>query len=103
MASDWFVRFAGRGRSKGPNQVLDRQIAAALEYQRIARLPALESMEITAARRFAEENLGATELPPEPMAEIVDTAVATIGSRRASTSRTARARTGSSGTTAAAA
>ena len=75
MASDWFVRFAGRGRSKGPDEVLDRQVAAALEYQRVARLPALETLDPVAARAFAEENLDATELALEPMAEITDTTV----------------------------
>lgn len=75
MASDLFVRFAGRGRSQGPDQVLDRQVAAALEYARLRRLPALETMDPGAARAFAEDNLGPTEFPPEPMAEIIDTAV----------------------------
>lgn len=75
MASDWFVRFAGRGRSIGPDAVLDRQIAAALEYQRLMGLPALETMDPAAARVFAEANLDVTEFPREPMAEIVDTAV----------------------------
>ena len=73
MKNDWFVRLAGRGRSNGVDVVLDRQVAAALEYQRIARLPALESMEPAAARAFAESNLEATELDPEPMAEVIDT------------------------------
>ena len=75
MASDWIVRFASRGRSTGDDASLDRQVAAALEYQRLARLPALESMEPAAARRFAESNLDASELDPEPMAEVIDTTV----------------------------
>ncbi|HEX5064061.1 MAG TPA: alpha/beta hydrolase [Kofleriaceae bacterium] len=73
MKSEWFVRFAGRGRSEGPDEALDRQIAAALEYQRVARLPPLESLDPVAARAFAESNLEATELAPESMAEIIDT------------------------------
>lgn len=75
MSQDWFVRFAGRGRSQGPDAVLDRQVAAALEYQRIANLPAIESMEPAKARQFAEEGLSATELTLEPMAEVIDTTV----------------------------
>ena len=73
MKSDWLVRFAGRRRSTGLDAKLDRQIAAALEYQRIAKLPPLESLEPVAARKFAESNLEATELAPEPMAEVIDT------------------------------
>jgi acetyl esterase len=73
MKSEWFVRLASRGRSNGPDAVLDRQIAAALEYQRVAGLPPLESLEPFAARTFAESNLEVTELDPEPMAEITDT------------------------------
>jgi acetyl esterase len=75
MASPRFVRFASRGRANGVDAGLDRQIAAALEYQRIARLPPLESMEPTLARDYAERNLGATELDPVPMAEVIDTSV----------------------------
>ncbi|HEY5945302.1 MAG TPA: alpha/beta hydrolase [Kofleriaceae bacterium] len=73
MKSDWFVRLAGRGRSQGPDATLDRQIAAALEYHRLAKLPPLESLEPVHARKFAEENLEPTELEAEPMAEIIDT------------------------------
>jgi len=73
MKSDWLVRMASKARSDGADATLDRQVAAALEYQRRARLPALESMDPPQARRFAEANLDATELAPEPMAEIIDT------------------------------
>jgi acetyl esterase len=73
MASDRFVRFAGRKRANGVDAILDRQVAAALEFQRVARLPALDSMEPEAARRFAEEGLSATELDLEPMEEVIDT------------------------------
>jgi acetyl esterase len=73
MKSDWFVRLASRRRSEGPDAGLDRQVAAALEYQRIARLAPLESLEPVAARKHAEANLEVTELAPEPMAEVIDT------------------------------
>jgi acetyl esterase len=73
MRSDWFVRLAGQKRSAGLDAALDRQVAAALEYQRVARLPPLESMDPVRAREFSEEQLGASELDPEPMAEITDT------------------------------
>jgi acetyl esterase len=73
MKSDWFVRFASQGRSTGMDETLDRQIAAALEYQRRAKLPPLDSLDPASARAFAESNLEASELDPEPMAEIVDT------------------------------
>lgn len=75
MKSDWFVRFASQGRSTGMDETLDRQIAAALEYQRRAKLPPLDSLDPGSARAFAESNLEATELDPEPMAEIIDTTV----------------------------
>jgi acetyl esterase len=73
IGSDRFVRFAGQKRSKGIDFTLDRQIAAALEYQRIMKMPPLESMTPAGARKFAEEGLSVTELVPEKMAEIVDT------------------------------
>jgi acetyl esterase len=73
MKTDWLVRLASQRRSQGADALLDRQVAAALEYQRIARLPALESMDPVTARAFAEGNLEATELDPEPMAEVIDT------------------------------
>jgi acetyl esterase len=73
MKSDWFVRLASRRRSEGADAGLDRQIAAALEYQRVARLAPLESLEPVAARKHAEANLEVTELDPEPMAEVIDT------------------------------
>lgn len=75
MKTEWIVSLASRGRSKGPDAALDRQIAAALEYQRIANLPALESLEPSTARTFAETNLAATEPDPAPMAEVIDTTV----------------------------
>jgi acetyl esterase len=75
MRNDWIVRFASRGRSNGADEALDRQVAAALEYQRLARLPGIETMDPAAARAFAESNLDAAELDPEPMAEVIDTTV----------------------------
>lgn len=75
MARDFIVRAIARGRSQGIDAALDRQIAAALEYQRLARLPRLESMEPAAARVFAEANLAASEVDREPMAEVIDTTV----------------------------
>jgi acetyl esterase len=73
MKSDWFVRFASRGRSEGADEALDRQVAAALEYQRLARVPPLDSMEPVAARVLAQEHLSVSEVDHEPMAEVVDT------------------------------
>ena len=78
MGTDWVVRFAARNRQQGSDAGLDRQVAAALEFQRVARLPALDSMEPVAARKFAEEGLSPLDLDPAPMAEVIDTTVATI-------------------------
>ncbi len=75
MKTDWAVRLASRGRSQGNDETLDRQVAAVLEYQRLARLPALETMEPAAARAFAESNFEASELDAEAMAEVIDTTV----------------------------
>ncbi len=73
MATPWLVRLVGRKRTGGPDAGLDRQIAAALEFDRLARLPRLESMEPPAARRFAEQGLSPLDLDPAPMAEVIDT------------------------------
>jgi acetyl esterase len=73
MKSDWFVRLASQRRSDGVDATLDRQVAAALEYHRVARLPALESMDPVSARAFAQSNLEPTEVDLEPMAEVIDT------------------------------
>jgi acetyl esterase len=78
MAVPWFVRFAGRKRHAGNDAELDYQVAAALEFERIARLPALESMEVSAARRYAEEGMSPLDLDPAPMAEVVDTSIGAI-------------------------
>lgn len=79
LAQDWIVRLAGRKRSSGPDQALDRQVAAVLEYQRLARLPPLETLEPAAARALVAEQLGAADLPNEAMGEILDT---TVGEHR---------------------
>lgn len=72
MRSERFVRFVAKKRQTGVDADLDPQIAAVLEYQRLAKLPALESMEPEKARRFAEAQMGVAELPPEPMAHVID-------------------------------
>jgi acetyl esterase len=69
------VRFAGRKRHLGDDAELDRQVAAALEFERIARLPALDSMEVPAARRYAEEGMSPLDFDPAPMAEVIDTTI----------------------------
>lgn len=73
MKSDAFVRFASRNRVTGVDADLDPQIAAILEYQRRMRLPPLESFPVERARRYAEMQFAAVELPAEPMAQVVDT------------------------------
>jgi acetyl esterase/lipase len=78
MNTGWLVRFVGRKRSNGPDAELDRQVAAALEADRIAKLPKLDSMEPAAARVFAEKGFTPLELDPEPMAEVIDTSVGDI-------------------------
>ncbi len=79
MGQNWIVRAASSGRSGAAETTLDRQVAAALEYQRLMRLPRLETMTPVAARAYAEADLGPAELDPAPMAHITD---ATIGDPR---------------------
>jgi acetyl esterase len=76
MASEGFVRLVGRKRQSGRDAGLDPQIAAALEYQRIVRLPALDSMDPARARRFVAENLALLDLDSIAMAEVIDARVA---------------------------
>lgn len=76
MASDRFVRLVARKRAGGVDAALDRQVAAALEFQRIARLPPIDAMEPGPARRYAEGGMSPLDLDPTPMAEVVDTSVA---------------------------
>src|SRR6476660_6638243 len=75
MSQDWFVKMVGRKRQAGDDAVLDPQIAAALEVNRIAKLPHVEDMEPEAARTFVAEGLSALEPDPAPMAQVVDTQV----------------------------
>lgn len=87
-AHDWLLRGAAqlvlrtplvhvvaRGRRAGPDAELDRQVAAALEGQRLLRLPELASMAPPAARVFAETALSPLEVAPAAMAEVIDTTV----------------------------
>lgn len=78
LGNDALVRMLARKRSQGADAALDRQIAAILELDRLARLPALDSMEPVAARRFAEAGLSPLDLDPVAMAEIVDTTAAEV-------------------------
>jgi acetyl esterase len=75
MRSERFVRFVAKNRQSGVDADLDPQVAAVLEYQRLAKLPPLESMEPGKARRYAEAQMGIAELPPEPMAQVIDSFV----------------------------
>lgn len=72
MATSWFVKLVGRKRQDGSDAQLDPQVAAALEFERIARLPSLDAMEPAAARRYAEEGMSPLELEPVAMAEVSD-------------------------------
>jgi acetyl esterase len=74
MSRDWIVRLAGRARAAEIAAGLDPQIAAVLEYQRLARLPAIETLTPVAARAFAERSYEPAELPLQPMAHVIDTA-----------------------------
>jgi acetyl esterase len=69
------ARVLGRRRQGGADAGLDPQVAAVLELQRILRYPVVESMAPPAARRFVEEGLSPLDVPPAPMAELVDTTV----------------------------
>ncbi len=72
------VRLLARKRRRGPDSMLDRQVAGVLELQRLMKLPALDSMEPGKARKFAEAGLSPLDLPAAPMAQIIDTKVGTI-------------------------
>ena len=69
------VGVIARGRQRGVDRDLDRQIAAVLEAQRMLRLPALETMDPVRARAFAATGLSPLEVAPVPMAEVIDTTV----------------------------
>jgi acetyl esterase len=75
MAQPLIVQIASRGRTSEADAQLDRQVAVALEYQRIMRAPRLETMSPVAARAHAETHLGIAELDPRPMAHITETSV----------------------------
>ncbi|CAN5615566.1 alpha/beta hydrolase [soil metagenome] len=72
MATSWVVKLVGRKRRSGTDAALDPQVAAVLEFERIARLPALDSMNPDAARRYAEDGMSPLELEPVAMAEVID-------------------------------
>ncbi len=78
LGTDWFVKLIARNRQGGADTGLDRQVAAALEFQRIARMPALDSLDPPRARKFAEEGLSPLDVANEPMAEVIDTSVESI-------------------------
>jgi acetyl esterase len=67
-----FVSLLAKPRQGGADAGLDRQVAAVLELQRRMKLPPLESMEPTKARRFAESGLSPLEVDHEPMAHVID-------------------------------
>jgi acetyl esterase len=69
------ARVLGRRRRGGVDRELDPQVAAVLELQRLLRMPAVDSMEPDAARRYVEEGLSPLDVDPVPMAEVIDTTV----------------------------
>lgn len=75
LGQDWFVNLASRRRQSGVDAKLDRQIAAAIELARLAKLPKLEDMDIERGRAFAAEGLSPFDPDPAPMAQVIDTQV----------------------------
>jgi acetyl esterase len=73
------VRVVSRGRQRGVDAALDRQVAAVLEAQRLLRLPPLDTMEPARARAFAEAGLSPLDVATVAMAEVIDTTVAGRG------------------------
>jgi acetyl esterase len=69
MKQGWLVNVVGRKRADAG---LDRQIAAALEFERLAKLPSLDTMDPDAARRFAESGMSPLDVEPAAMAEVID-------------------------------
>lgn len=65
-----------RRRQDGDDEGLDPQVAAVLALQRLLRLPALDSMEPPAARKFAEAGLSPLDVETVTMAEVIDTTIA---------------------------
>lgn len=78
LGQDWFVSLAARKRSTGVDASLDRQLAAAIELARIAKIPKLEDMDPVRGRAFAAEGLSPFDPDPVPMARIIDTQVGKI-------------------------
>lgn len=82
--SSWLLRRAARVAlarpglvallGRGADPALDRQVAAVLAAERLLRLPALESMEPAAARRYAEAGMSPLDVAPAAMAAITDLA-----------------------------
>jgi acetyl esterase len=79
--SEPLVGLVGRGRRGATDADLDPQIAAVLELNRLLRLPALDSMEPAAARRFAEEGLSPLDVELAPMAKLIDTTIRGLAGR----------------------
>jgi acetyl esterase len=67
------VGVVARGRQRGNDAELDRQVAAVLEAERLLRLPALDTMEPVRARAFAAAGLSPLDTPRTAMAEVIDT------------------------------
>ena len=69
------TRLLGRKRTGGVDTALDPQVRAVLELERIARIPALDSMAPPRARRFAAEGLSPLDPDPAAMAQVTDVTV----------------------------
>jgi len=78
MKQRWLVELLGRDRQRGTDTELDPQVAAALAFQRLARMPALELMEPAAARRYAESGMSPLDVDREVMDEVIDTHAAEV-------------------------
>jgi acetyl esterase len=74
LAARPLVRALG-GRRVRAHPALDPQVAAVLELERIARIPAMDSMEPAAARKFAVDGLSPLDPDPEPMDRVIDVTV----------------------------
>ena len=89
---DWLVRAGTRGAlsltaplvpllgdtaaARGLARGLDPQIAAILALQERLGIPAIDTMEVPRARKFAARGLAVFEPVPAAMAEVIDTAIA---------------------------
>lgn len=65
----------GRRRQQGVDAALDPQIAVLLELQRRGRYRQLETLPPAQARRYFARSLAPMEVPPAPLARVVDTEV----------------------------